>query len=53
MRWLVNLLANKQALQPLIEFLMRTEIRSRKGAAEEDEEWERRNDRKWEETLGG
>ncbi len=53
MKWLANLLANEQALQPLPDFLKSTEVGSREGAAEKDEEWEMRNDREGEETLGG
>ncbi len=53
MKWLANLLANEQALQPLLDFLKSTEVKIREGAAERDEEWEMRNDLEGEETLGG
>ena len=52
MKWLANLFANEQALQPLLEFFKSTGVGSREGAAKKDEEWEIRNDR-GEETLGG
>ena len=52
-KWLANLLANEQALQPLLDFLKCTEVGNREGAAEKDEEWEMRNGRDGEETLGG
>ncbi len=42
MKWLANLLANEQALQPLLELLKSTEVGSRERAAERDEEWEMR-----------
>ncbi len=53
MKGLASLLANEQAVQSLLEFLKSTEIGSREGAAERDKEWEMRNDREGEETLGG
>ena len=53
MKWLANLLANEQALQLLLEFLKSTEVGSREGGVDRDKEWEMRNDREGEETLGG
>lgn len=37
---------------PLQEFLKNTEVGSREGVAEKEEEWERRRDREGEDMLG-
>ncbi len=37
MKWLANLLAKLQALQPLLEFLKSIEVGSRERSAERDE----------------
>ncbi len=42
-RWLASLLANEQAVGPLLMFLGSTEIGRREGAAQQELEWERRN----------
>lgn len=44
-RWLASLLANEQAVRPLLKFLKNTEIGSRDGAVERELEWELRNDK--------
>ena len=51
-RWLAELLADKHAVGPLLEFLNNTEVRSREGAAEKETEWERRRDQEEEDQLG-
>lgn len=42
-KWLVNLLAKKQALEPLLDFLKITEVGSRKKIAEKEKESKMRN----------
>ena len=49
-RWLANLLANEQAVRPLLRYLMTTEVESR-GEADRTAEWEQRADRAGEELL--
>ena len=51
-KWLAELLADRHAVGPLLEFLKNTEVGSREGAAEKEEEWERRRDREGEDMLG-
>ena len=50
-KWLAALLADEQAVKPLIRLLSHTEIGKRKGAAEKAAEWEKRNDRDGEDLL--
>ncbi len=50
-RWVANLLANEQAVQPLLKYLMTTEVGGREGGAEKAVEWEQRTDREGEELL--
>ena len=40
MRWLTNLLANEQAVKPLLDYLMATKVGSRGRDAEKEAEWE-------------
>ncbi len=51
-RWLAELLADRHAVGPLLEFLKNTQVESREDAAEKEEEWERRRDRDGEDQLG-
>ena len=50
-RWLANLLANEQAVTPLLKYLMTTEVGTRGGEADREAEWERRGDQAGEEQL--
>ncbi len=50
-RWLANLLANEQAVTPLLKYLMTTEVGSRGGETEKEAEWEQRADQEGEELL--
>ena len=50
-RWLGRLLANEQAIGPVLEFLKDTEVGSREGARERELEWQGRNDREGENLL--
>ena len=50
-RWVANLLGNEQAVQPLLKYLMTTEVGGREGGAERAVEWEQRTDREGEELL--
>ena len=50
-RWLANLLANEQAVTPLLKYLMTTEVGSRGGEADREAEWEQRADQAGEELL--
>ena len=43
-RWLVNLLANEQAVGPLFKYLMTTEVGGQEGEADREEEWDHRAD---------
>ena len=52
-RWLAELLANKQAIESLLEFLKNTEVGSREGTAERAAEWRQRRDQDGEDQLGG
>ena len=51
-RWLANLLANEQAVSPLLNYLMTTNIRGREGEREEAEEIDQRRDQEGEKTTG-
>ena len=50
-RWLANLLANEQAVRPLLRYLMTTEVGGRGGEADRAAEWDQRADREGEELL--
>ena len=50
-RWLANLLANEQAVSPLLNYLMATNIGGREGEREEAEEMDQRRDQEGEELL--
>ena len=50
-RWVANLLANEKAVQPLLKYLMTTEVRGREVGAERGMEWEQRADQEGEELL--
>lgn len=49
---LAELLANEQAMGPLLVFLKSTGMGGREGAREREREWEQRDDRAGEELLG-
>lgn len=51
MRWLANLLANEQAVKPLLGYLMATEVGGRSVDAEKEAEWEQRADQAGEELF--
>lgn len=51
-RWLVELLADKYAIGPLLELLKNTEVGSGEGGAEKEMEWRQRRDQEWEDQLG-
>lgn len=51
-RWLAEILADKHAVGPLLEFLKNTEVGSREGRGEKETEWERRRDQEGEDQLG-
>ena len=51
-KWLAELLANKYAVGPLLEFLKNTELKSREGAVEREVESRQRRDRDGEDQLG-
>ena len=53
-RWLVDLLANKKAVAPLLRFLKATDVGGREKAREREKEKERewRNNQAGEELLG-
>ncbi len=48
-RWVANLLGNERAVQPLLKYLMATEVGSREGGAERAAEWDERVDQEGEE----
>ncbi len=50
--WLAELLADKHAVGPLLEFLKDTEVGCREGGAERAAEWRQRRDRDGEDQLG-
>ena len=50
-RWLANLLANEQAVEPLHKYLMTTEVGGREGEADRAAEWDPRADREGEELF--
>lgn len=52
-KWLAGLLADRHAVGPVLEFLKNTEVGSRDGGAEGENEWEQRRDQKGEDQLGG
>ena len=52
-RWLANLLANEQAVRPLLKYLMATEIGGREGEGNGAAESDQRADQEWEELLDG
>lgn len=52
-RWVANLLANEKAIQPLLKYLMTTEIGGREGGVERGVEWEQQADQEGEELLDG
>ena len=49
---LAELLANEEAVGPLLEFLKSTEVGGREGVNERELEWMQRDDRVGEEVLG-
>ncbi len=51
-RWLAKLLADRYAVGPVLEFLKNTEVGSRDGGAERENEWEQRRDQDGEDQLG-
>ncbi len=51
-KWLAELLANEQAVGPLLVYLKDTEVGSREEAIEKRVEWRRRSDQEGEEQLG-
>ena len=50
-RWVASLLANEQAVEPLLKYLMTTEVGVREGEADRAAEWDQRADREGEELL--
>ena len=50
-RWLANLIANEQAVRPLLKYLMTTEVGSRGGETDRAAEWKQREDPAGEELL--
>lgn len=48
---MAELLANRHAVGPLLEFLKNTEVGSREGAVEKEMEWEQRRDQEGEDQL--
>lgn len=50
-RWVASLLANERAIQPLLKYLMTTEVGGREGGAEREADWEKRADREGGELL--
>ncbi len=50
-RWLANLLANEQAVRPLLNYLMATDIGGREGKREGAAERDQRTDQEGEELL--
>ncbi len=50
-RWLANLLANEQAVKPLLGYLMATGVGGRGGDADREAEWEQKADQAGEELL--
>lgn len=50
-RWVANLLANEQAVRPLLKYLMTTEVGSREGGAERAARWDERVDQEGEEIT--
>ena len=50
-RWLANLVANEQAVTPLLKYLMTMEVGTRGGEVDREAEWERRTDPSGEELL--
>ena len=51
-RWLAELLADRYAVGPVLEFWRSTEVGSRNGGADREKEWEQRRDRQGEDQLG-
>ena len=51
-KWLAELLADRHAVGPVLEFLKCTEVGNREGGKEREAEWERRRDREGEDQLG-
>ena len=52
-RWLANLLANEQAVGPLLKYLMATKIGGREGEGKGEAERDQRTDQEGEELLDG
>lgn len=50
-RWVANLLANEQAVRPLLKYLMTTKVGCREGEAERVAEWDQRVDQEGEGLL--
>ncbi len=50
-RWLAQLLADRHVVGSLLEFLENTKIRSRRGVAEREAEWQQRRDQETEDQL--
>ncbi len=51
-KWLAELLADRYAVGPVLEFLKDTEVGNREGGREKETEWERRRDQEGEDQLG-
>ena len=50
-RWVANLLTDKQAIQPLLKYLMTIAVGGREGETERAAEWGQRVDQEGEELL--
>lgn len=50
-RWLAGLLADEQAVGPLLKFLKSTEIGCKEATAQRELEWEQRRDQEGENQL--
>ena len=50
-RWVASLLADEQAVRPLLKYLMTTEVGGREGGTERAAEWGQRVDQGGEELL--
>lgn len=49
--WLVKLLANRQAVELLLEFLKNTKVENREGVADKEEKWEQKKNQEGEDIL--
>ncbi len=50
-KWIANLLVNDKAVQPLLKYLMTTEVGGRDRGAKRESEWERHADQEGEDSL--